>query len=53
MLDSGKQLPSPDGILINGKGPNGASFTVEQGEAFCLYVEHNYFRVTLTNLIIP
>lgn len=30
-LDSGKKLPFPDGILINGRGPNGASFNVEQG----------------------
>jgi hypothetical protein len=32
LLDSGKELPSPDGILINGKrNPGGAKFTVEQG----------------------
>ncbi|KAK8668414.1 hypothetical protein V6N13_105869 [Hibiscus sabdariffa] len=30
-LDGGHKLPSPDGILINGHGPNGAFFTVEQG----------------------
>jgi len=30
-LDNGKKLPFPDGILINGRGPNGASFNVEQG----------------------
>ena len=33
MLDSGRELPFPDGILINGKrSPNGADFTVEQGD---------------------
>lgn len=31
-LDGGHKLPFPDGILINGHGPNGAAyFTVEQG----------------------
>ncbi|KAK8678336.1 hypothetical protein V6N13_143840 [Hibiscus sabdariffa] len=29
-LDGGKTLPLPDGILINGRGPGGASFNVEQ-----------------------
>ncbi|MFQ6636142.1 hypothetical protein Gotur_013621 [Gossypium turneri] len=32
MLDGGHKLPFPDGILINGHGPNGASFTVEQDD---------------------
>lgn len=31
MLDSGKDLPFPDGILINGRGQYGNTFTVEQG----------------------
>ncbi|CAA6656065.1 unnamed protein product [Spirodela intermedia] len=31
-LDRGKKLRFPDGILINGRGPNGASFTVDQGK---------------------
>lgn len=30
-LDNGKKLPSPDGILINGRG-SGAAFNVEQGK---------------------
>jgi len=30
-LDRGKKLPFPDGILINGRGPNGVSLNVEQG----------------------
>nr|GMD22896.1 L-ascorbate oxidase homolog [Ipomoea batatas] len=29
ILDRGHKLPFPDGILINGRGPSGASFTVE------------------------
>ncbi|KAK8642313.1 hypothetical protein V6N13_011661 [Hibiscus sabdariffa] len=29
-LDGGNKLPFPDGILINGRGPGGASFNVEQ-----------------------
>ncbi|XP_038995753.1 L-ascorbate oxidase homolog [Hibiscus syriacus] len=33
-LDGGHKLPSPDGILINGHGSNGASFTVEQGKTY-------------------
>ncbi|XP_068646140.1 L-ascorbate oxidase homolog [Aristolochia californica] len=33
-LDRGKKLPFPDGILINGRGPNGAYFTVEQGKTY-------------------
>lgn len=32
ILDGGKKLPFPDGILINGRGPNGVTFTVEQGK---------------------
>jgi len=31
ILDRGSKLPFPDGILINGRGSNGASFNVEQG----------------------
>ncbi|KAL9330401.1 hypothetical protein ACSQ67_000011 [Phaseolus vulgaris] len=30
ILDRGSKLPFPDGILINGRGSNGASFNVEQ-----------------------
>ncbi|KAK9000251.1 hypothetical protein V6N11_080754 [Hibiscus sabdariffa] len=33
-LDGGHKLPFPDGILINGRGPNGAFFTVEQGKTY-------------------
>lgn len=31
ILDRGNKLPFPDGILINGRGPNGYYLTVEQG----------------------
>ncbi|KAK8623253.1 hypothetical protein V6N13_118141 [Hibiscus sabdariffa] len=31
VLDRGRKLPFPDGILINGRGPGSASFNVEQG----------------------
>ncbi|XP_077246764.1 L-ascorbate oxidase homolog [Tasmannia lanceolata] len=34
ILDRGKRLRFPDGILINGRGPNGAYFTVEQGKTY-------------------
>lgn len=34
VLDRGHKLPSPDGILINGHGSSGASFTVEQGKTY-------------------
>lgn len=30
-LDGGHDLPFPDGILINGRGSNGYTFTVDQG----------------------
>nr|GMC70577.1 L-ascorbate oxidase homolog [Ipomoea batatas] len=30
-LDDGHELPLPDGILINGRGSNGYTFTVDQG----------------------
>lgn len=37
-LDGGHKLPFVDGILINGRGPNGASFTVEQGKTYRLRI---------------
>ncbi|KAI4336723.1 hypothetical protein L6164_015214 [Bauhinia variegata] len=39
-LDRGKKLPFPDGILINGRGPNGASFNVEQGKTYRLRISN-------------
>ena len=31
VLDQGYRLRTPDGILINGQGPLGTTFTVEKG----------------------
>ncbi|KAK3001186.1 hypothetical protein RJ639_021891 [Escallonia herrerae] len=39
-LDRGKKLPFPDGVLINGRGPNGVSFTVEQGKTYRLRISN-------------
>ncbi|RZC05350.1 L-ascorbate oxidase-like isoform B [Glycine soja] len=39
-LDRGKKLPFPDGILINGRGPNGVSFNVEQGKTYRLRISN-------------
>ncbi|XP_073116185.1 L-ascorbate oxidase homolog [Elaeis guineensis] len=38
VLDGGKNLPFPDGVLINGRGWNGNNFTVEQGSPHLLLV---------------
>ncbi|KAL2241932.1 UNVERIFIED_CONTAM: T-complex protein 1 subunit beta [Sesamum indicum] len=34
ILDKGNKLPFPDGILINGRGPNATSFTIQQGKTY-------------------
>ncbi|KAK9755638.1 hypothetical protein RND81_01G040100 [Saponaria officinalis] len=34
ILDSGSNLPFPDGLLINGHGSNGVTFTVDQGKTY-------------------
>ncbi|PAN22779.1 hypothetical protein PAHAL_4G044400 [Panicum hallii] len=34
ILDSGNDLPFPDGLLINGQGSNGNRFTVDQGKTY-------------------
>ncbi|XP_051149809.1 L-ascorbate oxidase homolog [Andrographis paniculata] len=34
ILDGGNELPFPDGILINGRGPNITSYTVQQGNTY-------------------
>ena len=31
ILDRGHKLPFPNGIVINGRGPNATTFTVEKG----------------------
>ncbi|KAJ0983031.1 hypothetical protein J5N97_011286 [Dioscorea zingiberensis] len=43
ILDGGNDLPFPDGVLINGRGPNGNSFTVEQGKTY-------WFRISNVGL---
>lgn len=40
ILDGGRKLPFPDGILINGRGPNGVTFTVEQGKTYRLRISN-------------
>ncbi|XP_073127172.1 L-ascorbate oxidase homolog [Henckelia pumila] len=40
ILDQGKMLRCPDGILINGRGPNGVSFTVEPGKTYRLRISN-------------
>ncbi|XAR64245.1 Laccase [Bertholletia excelsa] len=40
ILDGGKTLPFPDGVLINGRGSNGASFPVEQGKTYRLRISN-------------
>ncbi|OVA09457.1 Multicopper oxidase [Macleaya cordata] len=34
ILDGGHNLPFPDGLLINGRGWNGNTFTVDQGKTY-------------------
>ncbi|CAN6211751.1 unnamed protein product [Urochloa humidicola] len=38
MLDSGKALGFPDGLLINGRGSNGYTFTVQPGKTYRLRI---------------
>ncbi|KAI3778479.1 hypothetical protein L2E82_07813 [Cichorium intybus] len=40
ILDRGHKLRNPDGILINGRGPNGTSITVEQGKTYRLRISN-------------
>ncbi|GMJ02754.1 SKU5 similar 5 [Hibiscus trionum] len=40
ILDRGRKLPFPDGILINGRGPGGASFNFEQGKTYRLRISN-------------
>ncbi|XP_042485221.1 L-ascorbate oxidase homolog [Macadamia integrifolia] len=34
ILDSGNDLPMPDGLLINGRGWNGYTFAIDQGKTY-------------------
>lgn len=47
ILDRGKKLHFPDGILINGRGPNGVYFTVDQGKTYRLRISNVGLQNTL------
>ncbi|KAL6963641.1 hypothetical protein U1Q18_034648 [Sarracenia purpurea var. burkii] len=47
ILDGGNRLPFPDGILINGRGPNAASFTVDPGKTYRLRISNVGLENTL------
>ncbi|KAM2916678.1 hypothetical protein FF1_045565 [Malus domestica] len=40
ILDGGNNLPIPDGLLINGRGSNGFTFTVYQGKTYRLRISN-------------
>ncbi|KAF2301924.1 hypothetical protein GH714_030438 [Hevea brasiliensis] len=40
ILDRGHRLPFPDGILINGRGPNATTFTLEPGKTYRLRISN-------------
>ncbi|KAM1767682.1 hypothetical protein ACFX12_045746 [Malus domestica] len=40
ILDGGNNLPIPDGLLINGRGSNGFTFTVDQGKTYRLRISN-------------
>ncbi|XP_008229964.1 PREDICTED: L-ascorbate oxidase homolog [Prunus mume] len=40
ILDSGNNLPLSDGLLINGRGSNGFTFTVDQGKTYRLRISN-------------
>uniref|UniRef100_A0A1D1Y9N7 L-ascorbate oxidase n=1 Tax=Anthurium amnicola TaxID=1678845 RepID=A0A1D1Y9N7_9ARAE len=46
-LDGGRLLPEPDGILINGQGPGGASFTIQPGATYRLRISNVGLRTTI------
>ncbi|KAJ6931638.1 hypothetical protein NC652_014971 [Populus alba x Populus x berolinensis] len=47
ILDSGRKLPFPDGILINGRGRGGYSLTVEQGKTYRLRISNVWLQNSL------
>ncbi|XP_048434108.1 L-ascorbate oxidase homolog [Pyrus x bretschneideri] len=51
ILDGGNNLPFPDGLLINGRGSNGFTFTVDQGKTYRLRIS-NVGRTTHINFRI-
>ncbi|WOH05739.1 hypothetical protein DCAR_0625159 [Daucus carota subsp. sativus] len=40
ILDGGHDLPFPDGLLINGRGSNAFTFTVDQGKTYRLRISN-------------
>ncbi|CAN6702000.1 unnamed protein product [Malus baccata var. baccata] len=40
ILDGGNNLPIPDGLLVNGRGSNGFTFTVDQGKTYRLRISN-------------
>ncbi|GAA0162364.1 oxidase [Lithospermum erythrorhizon] len=46
-LDNGMELPLPDGVLINGLGPNQASMDFEPGATYRLRISNVGLRTTL------
>lgn len=40
ILDAGHDLPFPDGLLINGRGSNSFTFTVDQGKTYRLRISN-------------
>ncbi|KAJ6708082.1 MULTI-COPPER OXIDASE [Salix viminalis] len=40
ILDRGHKLPSPDGILVNGRGPNQTYFTFQPGKTYRLRISN-------------
>lgn len=49
VLDSGHDLPFPDGILINGRGSNGYTFNVEQGNTYRFRISNVGLRLQSTS----
>jgi FtsP/CotA-like multicopper oxidase with cupredoxin domain len=47
-LDRGRDLPSPDGVLISGLGPYAAAFTFRQGRTYRLRVSNVGARTSLS-----
>lgn len=50
-LDDGHELPLPDGILINGRGSNGYTFTVDQGIIHPAYDSKKMFKLCMLLMV--
>ncbi|KAK9109384.1 hypothetical protein Sjap_017444 [Stephania japonica] len=51
MLDHGRRLPPPDGILINGRGPRGTTFTASQGQTYRFRISNVGLQSSLNFMI--